>query len=151
MAATDGKVMSFDGKAYYNTGTYGTPTWVLIPNMGEIKANDEMDWVEVLLRANGGFKAGVPGFQSVGFSWKMLFNLADTAQTALRTAYRARTNKEFLFLDQAVATAGATGVRGTYYITKFPRDEEDGKPMMIEVEIKPAADAAQPPEYHTAS
>jgi len=147
MAATAGKVMSFDGKAYYNAGTYGSPTWTLIPNMGEVKATDSMDWVEVMLRANGGFKGGVPGFQEVSFAWKMLYNLSDTGQAALRTSYRARTYREFLFLDQAVANSGAVGVRGTYYLIKFPREEDDGKPMMVDVEVKPAADAPNKPEY----
>lgn len=151
MAAPTYPVMSFNGKAYYNAGSYASPTWTLVNNIGEIGVVDAMDWNDVPLRSNGGFKAGIPGLRDIGFTWKMIYNPADTGQSAMRTAYRARSGMEFLFLDQAVATAGSAGVRATYAFTKFARMEEDGKPMMVDVEIKPYAAAAQAPEDYTSS
>ena len=151
MAATTGAVYSWDCKAYYNSGTYASPTWNLLSNMGEVSPTDEFQDVDIPLRVNGGFSAGVPGFRNIAFAWKMLFKLDDTAQAGLRTKARARTPTEFAFLDQAVATVGAVGIRGTFYMKKFNRAEEDGKPCMVEVEIKPDARAAQPPEDYVAS
>lgn len=151
MPATTGAVYSWDCKAYVNSGTYASPTWNLIDNMGEVSPTDEFEDVKIPLRANGGFSAGVPGFRDIAFAFKMLFRLDDTVQATLRTKAHARTATEFAFLDQAIATTGATGIRGTFYLKKFNRMEEDGKPCMVDVEIKPDARAAQSPEDYTAS
>lgn len=144
MAAPSAPVMGFNGKAYYNTGTYGSPTWTLMSNVGDIEVTDEMTESEIPLRAGGGFMFFAAGLRKLGFSWKMLYNPADTVQTALRSAYAARTATEFLFLDQLVATAGSEGMRASMAITKFARGEPLDGAMMVDVAVKPAYSANVP-------
>ena len=142
--------MGFNGKAYYNTGTYGSPTWVLISNVGDIKVTDEMTETEIGLRVMGGFAITVNGLRKIGFEFDMLYDPADSVQSAFRTKYAARTATEFLFLDQIQATTDSAGFRGTCLITKFARQEELDKAMMVNVSIKPTY-AAQAPELYDAA
>lgn len=150
MAAPSAPVMGFNGKAYYNTGTYGSPTWSLISNMGDVEVTDEMTEVELPLRAGAGFMFYAAGMRKLGFAWKMMHNPGDTAYTALQTAYAARTAQDFLFLDQAQGTAGSAGTRALTNLTKFARQEPLDGVMMTDVVAKPSY-SANVPSLYTAS
>jgi hypothetical protein len=150
MAATVAPVMGFNGKAYYNSASYATPTWVPIQNMGEIKCTDEANETEVDLRAGGGFTFTFAGQRKVSFEWQSMYDQADTAITALKGFWAARTPTEFAFMDQAIATSGATGIRAMCAITKFVRQEDLNKPMMWEIVAKPTY-SANAPAYYTST
>lgn len=150
MAAPTAPVMGFQGKAYYNSGTYGSPTWALMSNVGDIEVTDEMTESEIGLRAGAGFMFYAAGLRKLSFAWKMLYDQADTVQTALLGFYVARTATEFLFLDQIVATAGSSGLRVLCAITKFARTEPLDGAMMVDVAVKPAY-SANVPATHTVS
>lgn len=150
MAAPTAPVLGFQGKFYYNAGTYASPTWTLIDNVGDIEVTNAAEKVDIPVRRNGGFKAQVPGLTDYMLAWKMVYDPADTKQAALRTAYYAKTPIELLVLDQAVATAGSYGVRSTMSVFKFARTEPLSGPMMVEVEAAPTY-AANPPAEFTVS
>lgn len=150
MAAPSAPIVGFNGKMYYNTGTYGSPTWTIISNVGDIKMTDEADEGEIPIRAGAGYMLYVAGLRKVGWEWSSLYNPADTAISALITAYDARTPTEFLFLDQASGTTGSYGMRVTCMIFKAPRQEELSKAMMYDFAIKPTY-AANAPARYTAS
>lgn len=140
MAAPSAPIMGFNGKAYYNSGTYGSPTWVLISNVGDISVTDEMTETAIQLRSQSGMEVTVAGLRKVAFEWDSVYDPADTAQTALRSAYAARTKTDFLFLDQANGTTGSAGLRVQALVTKFPRQEKINEAMMVNVAIKPTYD-----------
>lgn len=147
MAAPTAPIMGFNGKLYYNSASYASPTWVLIDNVGDVKMTDEMTETEIGLRVMSGFSITVNGMRKLGWEWSMLYDPADTEQTALRSAYAARTATEFLILDQANGTAGSAGIRVLCLVTKFPRQEEIDKAMMVDVAIKPTYSANVPAAY----
>ncbi len=149
MSAPTAPVRGSAAGFYRNSGTYGSPTWVLILNCGDLDVTDAHDKVEVPLRKNSGWKLYIAGDTDFGIAFKMLYDPADTSQSALRTAYRSKAAIELLLLDGPVATAGSSGIRGTFQIFKFPRQEPLG-PMMVEVEAAPTY-AAQAPEVFTAA
>ena len=149
MAATLAPVMGFNGKLYYNTGTYAAPTWSIINNVGDIKVTDEADESEMGLRSGAGFSYFFAGLRKLSWEWDSIYDLADTAIAALKTNYAARTPTEFLFADQAVATSGATGIRATCQIFKFPRVEELNKPMIYQIAVKPTYSANAPSVFTT--
>jgi hypothetical protein len=150
MAAPTAPVLGFNGKLYYNSGTYASPTWVLIDNVGDIEVTDATEKVEIPIRRNGGFKAYVQGLTDYGLAFKMVYDPADAAQSAIRNAKINRTPIEFLVLDQAVATAGSSGIRATMSVFKCARTEPLSGPMMAEVELAPTY-AANPPSVFTAA
>lgn len=145
MAAPTAPIMGFNGKAFYNSGTYGSPTWVALNNVGSIKVTDEMNESQLQLRSQGGFEVTVPGLRKVGFEFDSVYDPADTAQSALRTKYTGRTKTDFLFLDGDSETTGSFGTRVLAIITKFPRQEEINDAMMVNVAIKPTYDNTNVP------
>lgn len=150
MPATVAPVFSFDGKLYRNSGSFGAPTWVLVDNVGDIDVTLAPDKTELPLRRLGGWKGYVPGLFDYLLGFKMLYDLGDANQTAMRTAFFARAAIEFLILDQAVATAGAYGIRATMAIFKFPRQEPLNGAMMVDVELAPTYSANAPAEFTAA-
>ena len=150
MAAPTAPIIGFNGKMYYNTGTYGTPTWTIISNVGDLKMTDEADEGEIKLRSGGGFYLYVAGLRKLGWEWTSMYDPADTAITALIAAYDARTAKEFLILDQASGTTGSAGFRATCTITKAPRQEELNSAMTYEFAIKPTYTSNAAPARYTA-
>lgn len=137
MAAPTAPILGFQGKLYYNTGSYASPTWSLISNVGDIKATLDADEAEINIRAANGFKLSVAGLIAASWEWSSVYDPADTAQAALIAAFDARSGIEFLILDQAVATSGSSGMRAWCMIQKAPRQEELGNAMMIDFAIKP--------------
>ena len=154
MAAPTAPVMNYQCKAYRNTGTYGTPTWVLFDNMGSVKINDERGEVEIPLRSEGVFEGFIAGRRKLTLEWDMLYNPADTSQTLFRAAYDAETQVgiDLAFMDQAIATAGSAGPRGTFIFSKCSEVVDDlGKPMMTMCKVAPRAGATNKPERFVAT
>jgi hypothetical protein len=145
MAAPSAPVIGLNGKAYYNSASYGTPTWVLTSNVGDINVTDEMNTSQIQVRSQSGFEVTIAGLRKVAFEFSMVYDQADAAQTAFRTAYAARTKTDFLFLDQATGTAGSSGLRVQGILTKFARQEKINEAMMVDVKIEPTYDSTNAP------
>lgn len=152
MAAPSAPVVGLNAKAYYNSGTYGSPTWVLTSNVGDVNVTDEMNTTSIQVRSQGGFEVEVAGLRKVAFEFSMVYDQGDSAQTALRSAYAARTKTDFLFLDQAQATSGSSGLRVLGLLTKFARQEKINEALMVDVRIAPTYDSTNAPvSAYTAS
>lgn len=147
MAAPTAPILGFNGKLYYNTASYVSPTWALISNVGDVKATLDADESDIGLRGMGGFWVTVAGLIKCSWEWSSIWDPADTVLLALQTKFYARTPTEFLILDQASGTAGSFGIRAACQIFKFPRQEELSKAMMIDIAIKPTYSANAPAVY----
>jgi len=150
MAAPSAPILGFNGKMYYNSGTYGSPTWVEVTNVGDVTMTDESEQADIGIRSMGGFKIAVAGLRKVGWEWQSVYDPGDAVQTAFRTKYAARTPTEFLLLDQANGTAGSQGIRATCMITKFARQEKLSEAMMVDVGIVPTYASNAPAAYTSA-
>lgn len=152
MAAPSAPIIGLNGKAYYNSGTYGSPTWVLTSNVGDISVTDEMNTSSINVRSQGGIEVVVAGTRKWSAEFSMVYDPGDSAQTALRTAYGARTKQDFLLLDQAQGTTGSAGIRCLGLVTKFARQEKISEAMMVDVKIEPTYDNTNTPlSAYTAS
>ena len=147
MAAPTAPILGFQGKLYRNSGTYESPTWVLVDNVGDLELPLEAGEANISVRSGNGFELVVPGLIKYGLNFKMVYDPADANQTALRAAFFARTAIEFLALDQAVATAGSSGVRATMCVLKCSRSEALAEAMMCDVALKPTYAANGPAAY----
>ena len=144
-------VLSENAKLYRNSGSYGSPTWVEIDNVKDLTLNLDKDETDVTTRGSGGFKEFVDGMIDASIDWGMLWDTADANFTAIRTAFFAKTNIEFLILDGDEATAGSQGLRVTCMIKAFTRNETLGEALMVDVTIRPAKNANSPPAWYTAT
>lgn len=137
--------MGFDCKLYRNTGSYGSPTWDLMPNVMDANVTMEMDEADASIRgASGGAKLTVAALMGVTIEWSMVWDTADADLLALRTAAFARTAVEFLALDQTT-TGGVSpfgqGPRAICQLFGFSRPEPINGIATFPVVAKPTYDA----------
>jgi hypothetical protein len=109
--------LGLNAKLYYNTGSYGTPTWTLCDFMKDVSLELSSAEADATTRANGGWKATLATLQDASLTFTAPHDVSITAYAAFVDAWYDRTPLELLILDQAVATAGATGLRASFIIT----------------------------------
>jgi len=109
-----------EAKFYYNTGTYGSPTWTLIDNVQDLDVADARASVPVPIRGNWPLILDLIGGRSIVLTWGMVQKqeTTDAALTALIANYEAGTPTEFAIADQAIATVGCKYQRMICIITK---------------------------------
>lgn len=114
-----------EAKFYYNTGTYGSPTWALIDNCQDLDVADARTSVPVPIRGNWPLVLELLGSRSLVLTWGMVAKqeTTDTALTAMITNYEAGTPTEFAIADQAIATVGCKYQRVICGLTKNDKSE----------------------------
>lgn len=137
MTAVAAPVFGFKGKAYYNSATHASPTWVLVANVGDIKVTDERNEKDIDLRSQNGFAITAIGTRKYSFEFSMLYDPADAVQTALRAIWWAGTANEWQLLDDVQTNTSASGVLAYCVIAKFARQEAVNDAFMVDVAIKP--------------
>lgn len=115
-------------KVYYNTGTHGSPTWVLMKRVKDLSVPQSKGEVDVSRRESKN-KLTKGGLIDRGLEFGYQYKRgSDTVWTALRTSFENGTPIEFLVLDDLVTENGAKGLRAYMEVMEFPHDEplEDG-------------------------
>ena len=108
-------------KLYRNTGTYGTPVWVLMGDIGDVNIPDMARTIAELKRRSSAFTVGLAALiQMISIEFKFIHGLDATNFTALRTAFFAGTAEEWAVMDGLVATVGNQGLRCPVVIEQFP-------------------------------
>lgn len=128
-----------EAKLYYNSGTYGSPTWALIENCENLDMPDSRSVVAVPTRATWPYVLKLPGARETSITWLSYERqeTTDTVLTALIAAYDAGTIMEFAIADQAIATVGCKYRRLTCVITKCDRSEPIDGAVTISFEAHP--------------
>jgi hypothetical protein len=115
-------------KIYLNTGTYGTPVWSELKRVTGLKRPQGRGSSEYMYRGAKSKKTAV-GYQKFELSFKYETKRdpanADAMLTALQDSFDNETVLDMATVDRAIATSGATGVRGPFQVTTFDRDEDD--------------------------
>lgn len=141
----------FDAKLYYNAGSYASPTWTLIDKVRDLTLTIEDDQVETTTREDGGHKSFEPGLRDITVEFNMPAEPDDADWTLLHDAFIARTIKEYLVMNELVATVGAEGLRFAGYIFQGGRDEGVANRQETTFIIKNAPKADAVPAWHTVS
>ena len=110
MPATNLNWVGLDMTLYRNTGTFATPTWVLVDNVQDLKMGSQMGEAELNSRKSK-LVQKEPTLDEYVFNWGMIKDETDTNYTALRTAKDARTLVEFAFANGPIATSGTSYFR----------------------------------------
>lgn len=109
--ATTAPITGLDAKLYYNSGTRASPTYVLIADAIDASSEIAVTMVEVASRASV-YSGNLPGLVKFSGTFTLLHTLAANSVITALTGYATgRTAKEFLFMDQLVATVGSKGMR----------------------------------------
>lgn len=133
-----------EAKFYYNSATYGSPTWVLIENCIDLDLPDVRNAVGAVTRGTWPYMGYIPGSRDVTITWNSLQRqeTTDAVLTALIAAYDAGTVMEFAIADQAIATVGCKYRRITSVITKCDESEPIEGVVTLAFEAKPALNNA---------
>jgi len=143
-------VLGMNAKLYYNTGSYGSPTWTLISNVRDLTLNLERGDTDITTRGGGGWRQSVATLADGSVDFGMVWDTADTVFTAIKDAFINNTTVEFLVLDGLQATTGSQGLRADMAITSFSRNEGLEDALSVDVSAKTAySDNA--PVWYTAS
>ena len=135
-----------DGKLYRNTGTYALPSWEEIGNVKDLTLNLEQGEADVTVRANAGWRATIGTLKDGSIEFSMIWDTGDPGFTAIKDAWFNNTPIEMAVLDGPVDEPGSEGLRATFSVIKFGREENLEEAMMVPVSLKPSY-AANPPEW----
>ena len=142
--------LGLDAKLYRNTGTYESPTWVEMTNVKDLTLNLESGEADVTTRGAAGWRATVATLKEGTIEFEMVWDTADAGFTAIQQAWFGNASIEFAVMDGDITVAGSQGLRATFSITKFSRNEPLEEALSVSVSAKPTyADNA--PEWMTVS
>ena len=104
-----------EAKCYYNTGSFGTPTWTEITGVIDLDWDMPVSWAAVPSRAAmWNFEVKALQGLTVNFGYRRRQGVSDTVFTALRGYAIATTKAELAMADGAIATTGTQYVRATF-------------------------------------
>ena len=140
--------LGLDAKLFRNTADYATPTWDEITNVRDLTLNLEAGEADVTTRGNDGWRATVATLKDGSIEFEMVWDSEDTDFTAIRDAFLNKTAVEMAVLDGDVVTTGSQGLRASFMVTSFSRNEPLEEAITVSVTMKPTY-SANPPEWMT--
>lgn len=140
--------LGMDAKLYRNTGDYATPVWVEVSNVKDVTLNLEKGEADVTTRANQGWRATVGTLKDASIEFQMVWDTVDAGFDAIRQAFFNNTPLEFAVMDGDITDPASEGLRATFDIFNFTRNEALEEAILVDVSIKPTY-AANAPEWMT--
>ena len=138
--------LGMDAKLYRNDGTYETPDWQVMDNVKDLTMNLEKGEADVTTRGNNGWRATASTLKDGSIEYEMVWDPVDAGFTAVKDAYFDNTPIEFAVMDGDITTVGTQGLRATFTITNFSRNEPLEEAMSVSVTAKPTY-AEHAPEW----
>lgn len=138
--------LGMDGKLYRNTATYETPTWAEMPNVKDVTLNLEKGEADVTTRANEGWRATAATLKEGSVEFEMAWDPVDAGFTAIKDAWFNGTAIELAVMDGDITVVGTQGLRATFAVISFSRNEPLEEAMSVNVTVKPTY-AANAPEW----
>lgn len=136
-------------KSYRNTGTRSVPVWSSLGRISDVKipqgrSTSEFNYID---SENIKSATGKKNFNGLSFKYhtKKDPSLADATLAALQASFDDETMLDLAFVDQAIATSGATGIRGPFVVSQFDRDQADESNTtydvsLVEIDFEDATD-----------
>jgi len=131
-------VIGKDAKLYYNSGTYASPTWVLIADVNDVSVPMTKNKADVSTRSSR-YKMYGGGQLELGMNFRYLHNVGtDSIHAVFLAAYHTDTPKEFAAMDGAIATTGSKGQRGFMLCFDHSQDQGNDDGIFYNIELAPA-------------
>jgi len=131
-------VRSLDAIAYYNTGTYASPTWAVI----DIAENVTIGLTkgEKVLKFRGKGWDVSRSLLKAGVFTLVLHHVVDnSALAAFQSAFDGNSEIEVALMSGAITDVLAEGPRVTCEVFDFSRNEEIENTLMYNVVLKPSS------------
>lgn len=136
--------LGMEGKLYRNTGTYAAPVWDEVTTVKDLTLNLEKGEADVTTRANGGWRATIGTLKDASIEFQLVWDSLDASFDAIRTAFFSNTPIEFAVMDGDITNAANEGLRATFDIFNFTRNEALEEAIVVDVTIKPTYSANAP-------
>lgn len=118
-----GPIPGREAKLYYNTGTFGTPTWTEVARVVDLDWDMPVSWAAVPSReALWNYEVKALQGLVVNFGYRRRSGVSDTVYTAIRGYALATTKQELAIADGVIATTGTQYLRATFQFG-MSRDE----------------------------
>jgi len=121
---------------YRNTGTNASPTWNLVPNVGDLSVPISFDEADVSTRESL-TKMTDPGLMDASIQFSMIVDSSDTDYVAIELACFARTAIEFAVMNGPIGTVGSRGLRAFCKVLGFEDDQGLSNAQKVAVTLKP--------------
>ncbi len=128
----------YASKLYYNTASFGTPTWVECTLVGDAAVDLSYDEDDATTRGDG-VKASEPTLLGIEISGRMRSDENNTQMVAWETAFFTRAILDLMALDGGSTTNGVRGVRYEGKLHKWSEDQALGKVLFRDFMHKPCA------------
>ena len=113
--------------------------------------NLETGEADVSTRGNNGWRATVGTLKDASLEFEMVWDTADSDFGAVRDAFLNNNTVEFAVMDGLITGAGSSGsqgLRATFRIASFSRNEALEEAITVSVTAKPTY-SANPPSWMT--
>src|SRR4051794_30097558 len=123
---SEARALGKNARLYYNSASPGSPTWVAIGNVRDVKIDFDKKDADAATRDTGGVEAYLGTFIACPIDFQMNHNTADAGWQALKASFFNFSAIELLVLDGPKETTGSQGWRCPYECMKFAK----GEPLM---------------------
>ena len=141
-----GTIRGMDCKLYFNSGSFGTPTWAVVDAVEN--ANYEISWAEISSnrRGNSGWETSEPGLRSARLNVTFIKDKDDATFELLRAAAEAEppTAVELVAYDGA-SGAGSDGLDAMWRPLQWNEGQEIDGVVKIEAVYAPVSTDANIP------
>lgn len=133
--------------AYYNSGTYASPTWVHLGRISDVNRTQSRSTSDRMYRSAEN-KKKVTGYKEHSFTFKYHVKKAGTTDTVLdklQDSFDNDTVIDVCFMNGKFDTGTTrTGVRGPVVVSKFDISEADEEGVTYDVEVVEVEDDTIP-------
>ena len=126
-------------KMYYNSGTYASPTWVVIDLARDVTLTLGKGEGDGSVRAVD-WELVVAGLKTLELSFDIRYEPGETQYDDLRDAFHGDTVQDFAVMGGDIGTIGSEGVRFPGLVTNFARNEPLNDTSTSSVTVKPSID-----------
>jgi len=137
-----------DCKAYYNTGTWVSPSWSEIALSRDLTLNMQRAEADVSNRAGGGFKQFLAALLDAGLEAELVWDPSNTPFSAMLDAFLNNTIIELAIADGDIETVGTEYLHADFVVTQFNRAEPLEGGVVANVTLK-VAYSSNTPEWGT--
>jgi hypothetical protein len=117
--------LGMDAKLNRNTGSFASPTWNPIPNVKDLTLS-------------------LATLKDASLEFEMVWDTEDDDFTAIRNAFLNNTPVEMAVLDGAHNVVGSQGLRASFMVTSFTRNEPLEEAITVSVSMKVTYSANAP-------
>src|SRR5574340_1077795 len=143
-----GMKLGIEAKLFRNSGSYATPQWAELDKVRDLTLNLEAGEADATTRGNNGWRATLASLKYGSIEFDRVWDTADEGFTAILQAFLGNTAAAFAVMDGAITTVGSQGLRASFAITKFSRNEPLEEAITASVTMKPTY-SDNPPEWMT--